>query len=523
MTKEKQKIIDEILKNFKPNSHFETEHFIYWVRESYFYNGDTVSREEFKCIKDYVIKHGTLPCMLVPDVKDEKINKLIPRSNHKGFVYGSHDNRVLRYSKTYDSLEMYDHDTSIRAPHNSKIDRILVIAKKQIAFKVNTKNYVLIGGKRWLSLKNWHSFVINSFIKENEVRVLMSTMLGGQGWVENLKEVETISIQNKNSRKASSISEAVNFECGLMPAKVLFKFMSVNQVIKLYRLINPNKIHSITNFIKENSSQIKHLLTNGEESKLLLYYYFLCKDNRCERTILIDYFNMAEEEGEEINLNMSSYVTIKKKHDKISRDILKKKEGGGKLKVAKIYPNIKSTPEMEVEKIKTARRLDHESEMLHHCVHGYKSNINTGYCAIYSLLFNDERYTLQINATKKKKEEDEEALPKWFMTKEEQVAEEKAKNVDDPSEYEFKIAQLKGKFNYDAPEAIKKSLELMCERYDILPLEKSPIRFRTHEVEGMKETKREIIQKGAAILEDLVQGKRVEEARDLAEVNDFPF
>jgi len=516
MTDAKQKIIDEILKNFNYNTHFENEHFIYWIRESYDYNGDKVSREEFKCIKDYVIKRGTLPCMFIPDEEG-----VVQRPNHRGFVYGNHNNRVLRYSKTYDSLEMYDHNTSIRAPHGAHTDRVLVLAKKEVAFKANTKNYVLIGGKRWLSLKNWYAFSNRSFLRPNEVRVLMSTMLGGKDWVLNLEELETISIQNKNSRKASSISEAVNYECGIKPAKVLFKYMPVNQVIALYSLINPNKVHSITNFIKENSSKIEHLLKNSheEKSKLLLYYYFLCKDNRCEITILFDYFRMLQEEGQELNLNISSYVTLKSRHDKISREILKKKEGGGKLKVAKIYPNIKSLPEMEVEKIKTIRRLDHESEMLHHCVHGYKHQINSGYCAIYSLVFDDERYTLQINATKKKEESMEETA-EWLMSSDEQIAAEKEKIEGDPSKFDFKISQLKGMFNNDAPEAIKKSLELMCKNHDILPLEKSSIRFRSNDVEGAKETKKPIVQMGAKILDELIAGNTRQQA---VELNDYPF
>jgi len=519
MTEAKQKIIDEVLKDLKPNSHFETEHFIYWIKESYTYNGDSVSREEFKCIKDYVIEHGTVPCMLVPNPESDDVKDLKIRLHHKGYEYGNHYNRVLRYSKTYDCLEMYNHDLKIKAPYSATTDRVLVLAKKKKSFKVNEKNYVLIGGNRWLSLRNWVSFKNHSFHKVGVMKALMSAMLGGKDWVLNLDEVEGMSIQNKNSRKSTSVGEAIENECGAKPAKSLLKLMSVNEVIHLYSLINPKKIHSITNFVKQNKDNIEKLLNTccEEKSKILLYYYFLCKDNRCEKSIVIDYLRMLSEEGEKLNLDISSYVTLKSRHDKISREILKKKEGGGKLKVAKIYPNIKSLPEMEVEKIKSARRLDHESEMLHHCVHGYKSQINSGYCAIYSIVFDDERYTLQINATKKKVDEDE--TPNWLMTGEQELAAEKEKKEGDSSNFDFKISQLKGRFNCDAPEAIKKSLELMCKNHDILPLEKSSIRFRTHDIDGMKETKKKIVQRGAAILDDLVSGR----TRNKAVAEHLPF
>ncbi len=48
MTKEKEAIINEFLKDFKYDVHFENKQFIYWIEDEYHYNGDAFTREEFK-------------------------------------------------------------------------------------------------------------------------------------------------------------------------------------------------------------------------------------------------------------------------------------------------------------------------------------------------------------------------------------------------------------------------------------------------------------------------------------------
>jgi hypothetical protein len=410
--------------------------------------------------------------------------------------------RVLRYSKQYENIEFYYYDQDVRATTRNDSGRVVIMSKKRKIFSINDKNYVLINGKRWLSLKN-----IAGFINKNPITIrlgvmLLNMMLGGdKDWILNLGNTAnndcmntSYNISNRSSRFANSLNEAVARECGSPPPKVIMKYFNndVNNVIKLYNLIEHNKIHYLTNFIKRNHIVLKDLKKNTSYGEVndLLYYYFLSRDNRCEIHMVSDYMRMLEQVGQKINLNISSYITIKNKHDEISGLILEKNRDKRRLKVSKVYPKIESTPEIEVELIKSADRLNMESQMLHHCVHGYKSSINNGSCAIYSLVYKGERYTLEVNAKRKE-------IPK-------EVEDSEESNY----KYEFKVNQLKGKYNCNPPTSMKEYLEKMCEENELI-FNNLSVKFfdKVKELKEKEESKVEVEQIGEKILISLLKNK----------------
>lgn len=278
-------------------------------------------------------------------------------------------------------------------------------------------------------------------------------------------------------------------ECGAKPAKIIKKAFSddINSILNLYSLIEPNNIHDITNFLKKNWSELKGFLGRNHRRNMLLFCYFLSKDNRCESQILDDYFKMLSENGKKVNLKITSYSTLKRNHDELSRQMLLKTSGkGGRLNVAKVYPNITSTPNLQVEKIKTVKRLNKDSAVLHHCVHTYKGAINKGECAIYSLFYDGNTYTLQLNAQKKKKSGE----PLNFN----EAIEGKFKE-DEEYDFEFKICQLRGKYNCSPPESMKAVLDKMCEENNLLPVSEGYVYFTNN-----SKDKRKIVQLGDEIL-----------------------
>ena len=510
MRKDRKEVIDEFLKTFKHDRVFETEKFIYWIKESYYYNRQEMSRDEFICVKDYAVKYGTLPFLILEEKEEKKRElknkeeisveenayKKVSRNASTG-TYSRQE--VLRYSKQYENIEFYDYDQEVRATTRNKSGRVIVMTSRRKKFSINDKNYVLINGNRWLSLKNLSGFVNrNTFITSKFGVMLLNMMLGGdKQWILNLENTEdkngmehSYNISNKSSRVANSLDESVSLECGSTPPKIIMKYFDgdINEVIQLYNLIEHNKIHYLTNFIKRNLVYLKEITKNNtfySKSSDLLFYYFLVRDNRCERHVVSDYIRMLQQERQKINLNLSSFTTIKNKHDEISRVILEKNRDKRRLKVSKVYPKIESIPGIEVELIKSADRLNLESQMLHHCVHGYKTSINNGSCAIYSLIHNEERYTLEVNAIKKKDEEEKEF-------------------------YEFQVNQLRGKYNCNPPTSMKEHLEKMCENNELI-LSGDRVRFIDKVVEKEKKEearnkpKVKVEQIGERILESLVE------------------
>jgi hypothetical protein len=192
---------------------------------------------------------------------------------------------------------------------------------------------------------------------------------------------------------------------------------------------------------------------------------------------------MLKQEGKKINLKISSYKTIKRNHDEISALILEKSRDKRRLKISKVYPKIESVSDIKVEMIRSASRLNMESEMLHHCVHSYVSDINSGRCAIYSILHNEERYTLEITAVK---------LPKV--------------NEKDEDIYELKATQLRGLYNCIPPTSIEGSLMKLCDENNIIFDKEIKFKDKAKEVKKVKEApvvKQKIEQIGVAVLDDL--------------------
>lgn len=415
MTKEKKEIVDEVLKKFKYNEHFETEHFIYWVKSSFTYDGKSVDRDVYMAASDYAIKHGSLPSC---DLKERLFNSrglqkdyantkdsLGLYTNKKNITTGTFSKEViLRYSKTYDSLELYGVESDIKSPVTRKSERILCMKKRIKFFSVNSNNFVLISGRRWLSLKNWRSISFNSSIAMNLftdelIKKLIELNIRTE-WIKSLP-VENIVISNKNARSSGSLFEAIEKECGIKVVKTIGMAFgdNANSIIGLHKLIDTNYIHKITNFIKENRVILKEIFNPGDPGsyKVILYFYFLVKDNRLEKDLFFDYINMLEGEGLKINLNISSYNTIKKNHDRLSEEILKKSNSSTRLKIDKVFPVIKSSKNISFELIKSVGRLNKESVILHHCVHSYAGRIKNGDSAIYSIVYRGSRYTLELS------------------------------------------------------------------------------------------------------------------------------
>jgi len=489
MREEFKDIVNLILRDSKNHLHFESEHFVYWFTDCrYYYAGDKVSRDEFQYIKQYAAYSGTLPSierenrLMMDKAKDDsqQVHHSIDYS-HPAYSTNTYSyEKIIRYSKTYDSLEYYNVDTRVKAPIKPNgMKRVIVMTKKNKYFTINSNGYARVLGNRWLSLKNISKFISLSTFEINEsVAKIMFKLMVGKDWVIDLKTNNNIYISNSSVRQANSLEHAIELECGARPVNIIKKAFNnnTNSIVNFYKLIKPSKVHEITNFIKNNWSILRGILFGDDGYDLdeydldvkLLFLYFLCKDNRVEYSILKDYLNMLLQSGEKINLDISSYSTIKRKHDELSRDILMNiPKKNSRLRVGKVFPDIKSTSKIDIEKIKTVDRLNMESKILHHCVHSYKDKVNSGQCAIYSLCYDGRRYTMEIEAKKKK---------------------------DNNEEYELSIIQIKGNFNCSPPISMIRVLEEMFDNNKIPPMNIKHIHFQDN-VRNKK-----VIQIGSSIL-----------------------
>lgn len=143
--------------------------------------------------------------------------------------------------------------------------------------------------------------------------------------------------------------------------------------------------------IKRKKYEIHNLIAS--------FYQNINKDNN----LLKDTINMALEIKEPISLKLKAYKGIQREHDRILNLFLEKSKTSNKatLKIAKQYKELAKKLSKEFELIKTETRLEKEGLMQNHCVYSYKDTINKGQCAIFSLFYENQRYTIEIRNNRK--------------------------------------------------------------------------------------------------------------------------
>lgn len=150
----------------------------------------------------------------------------------------------------------------------------------------------------------------------------------------------------------------------------------------------------------------------------IYYKYCLTTDNVTTRDYIIDdyvYMVWRYTTPKKFNLKIKTYNSIKREHDDIMLRVSNKNTPTLKIPKNSKFKNV-NLPE-NFEHIKTKKRLILESQIQRHCVASYAYLINKDKCSIYSTVYNNERYTIEIRKNRNK----------------------------------YYIAQIKGMFNADAP------------------------------------------------------------------------
>lgn len=107
-----------------------------------------------------------------------------------------------------------------------------------------------------------------------------------------------------------------------------------------------------------------------------------------------DCVRMARVLREPIKLKIKSWAKMLEWHEKLrKRYLLRDLED---IQVDPVYPTLNANNSYVIEKIDTKERLAKEAIELHHCVNSYTDRINSGDCAIYSILDGKQRYTAEV-------------------------------------------------------------------------------------------------------------------------------
>ena len=181
---------------------------------------------------------------------------------------------------------------------------------------------------------------------------------------------------------------------------------------KLYVLKDVFNKYIVTSFTRITIyEQIRELFK-------IYYKYCLTTEDVTDSNYIIDdyvYMIWRYTTPKKFNLKIKSYNAIKREHDDIVLRANNKNTPALKIPKNSKFKNV-NLPE-NFEHIKTKKRLILESQIQRHCVATYAYLINEDKCSIYSTIYKDKRYTIEIRKSRNK----------------------------------YYIAQIKGMFNSDAP------------------------------------------------------------------------
>lgn len=137
--------------------------------------------------------------------------------------------------------------------------------------------------------------------------------------------------------------------------------------------------------------------------------------------VINDYLSMSKDLNRKISLSFHSPNSLQEAHDEVMIIHRDKHTEKVKIPVKTKFAQLRKLLPDEFEWIKTRRRLIKEGVDMHHCVTSYANKINQDRCAIYSIVYENKRYTIEFSCNK---------------------------NV-------FYIAQIRGKYNSGCPEAVR--------------------------------------------------------------------
>jgi hypothetical protein len=224
--------------------------------------------------------------------------------------------------------------------------------------------------------------------------ILMNTKIAGSG----------LGISYRHYMNAKSEYEPLERYAGVKIPAVLKKFVYLHELIDLYKSIKDyNEINKICQFIAANPDVVKeYMFGTGDEQKISLYNLIshMLFGNGTYNWLIADSIGDCKSLKERaLSLKVTSLKRWQEEHQRRSR--LRMLKGVSNIKTADVYKDALQGLEYEYELIDDKERLIQESLEMSHCVATYANKINSGQCGIFSIMYEGNRYTLEVGKVDK--------------------------------------------------------------------------------------------------------------------------
>jgi hypothetical protein len=182
---------------------------------------------------------------------------------------------------------------------------------------------------------------------------------------------------------------------GIKIPQALKRFVPESVIELISVLKNPNELNTICQYLSKYPNNIQER-SHYHGDIFWQYISDMLFQDRGESDWLVrDWVNDHRSLGRKLSLKISSKKRMIDEHNKMSVERMAKKSP--EIKVAGMYKNMfKRFPIQGAELILEKERLVQESVEQRHCVASYAHKINAGQCAIVSIPYNGEQYTLEV-------------------------------------------------------------------------------------------------------------------------------
>jgi hypothetical protein len=176
------------------------------------------------------------------------------------------------------------------------------------------------------------------------------------------------------------------------------KVFRPDQVLTLCDVLeNHGELNKICQYLASNPNLEDDLAFDDHES-LFEVVAMVMKMESSKSWLIRDWVLDHKALGKKLSLRVTSEKRIEDEHKKLSRERMLR--GVKAVKVSEKYKDLfKDASNLNVEIVDNKARLIQESYEQDHCVATYANQINSGHCAIFSIPYNGQRYTLQVDQT----------------------------------------------------------------------------------------------------------------------------
>lgn len=395
----KREIFDRIIEAVKPlysDRHTNTENFKIVENEEfisyYFDETKPKQKESFEDAKAYFKEHGW---------KHTTDSPIYMRTN----IHGSRPvKRVLSilYNKVKDRISIAEFEHGYAYAHKKfrfypfKQNTPIFCYSKQLYTFINHRRYKGVRIMKGGNLPHTHSDIILKAILNIDYRPTLDRVL-----TRNF-------INTKN--EAEVIEKTYNVK---IPKVLIDSFSSSSLDVLCKVLANPGEMNRLCQFLITKQKVEEALAAKGVGTIYLLdkvrgvggpvsrkqhlasIISEMCFNDGGHSWLVEDWMRDHYELDKKLSLKISSVKRMRDEHNKLSRARILK--GVKQVKMHKLYKDLFKDFTIPVEEVNSKKRLLQESIEQEHCVATYADRINRGDCGIFSMVFKDVRYTLEVN------------------------------------------------------------------------------------------------------------------------------